>query len=91
MVYPLLLGQGDTTVAAHNHETTGLPARLKDEVRHMWPLVSWARLQGWATIVASPRVISNLDYRSEPLPTGPEPLHGPNQVPREGVRKDSMT
>jgi hypothetical protein len=40
MGYPLMLGQGETTVAAHSHETTGWPAQLKVEAHRMWPWVS---------------------------------------------------
>jgi hypothetical protein len=50
MGYPLLLGQGGTTVAAHSHETTGWPAQLSVEAHRMWSWGRWARLLGWATV-----------------------------------------
>jgi hypothetical protein len=89
--YLLLLGQGETTVAAHSHETDEWPARLRAKAHHVCGRGPAGLVSGWATVAASPKVISNFDYRFEPPRAGLGPSHRPHQVPREGVRKGYMT
>jgi hypothetical protein len=52
--YILLLGQGETTVAAHSHETNEWPARLRAEAHHMCGHRPAGLVSCWATVAASP-------------------------------------
>jgi hypothetical protein len=87
MGYPLLLGQGKTPMAAHSHGTTRWLARLRVEAHHMWSRAIWARFLGWTMVVTSPRVISNLDYRSKSPRVGPGPSHGPIRSLERGFER----